>query len=109
VADFLLKLRMDNRIRYFRIIAITEGISFLLLLFIAMPLKYYAGIPEVVKVVGWVHGILFIGYVALLLICIQPLKWNFFKVAVAFIASLIPFGTFFLDKELKRKQAGVSA
>jgi integral membrane protein len=99
---------MGNRIRYFRIIAITEGISFLLLLFIAMPLKYYMGIPEAVKIVGWAHGILFIAYIALLLICIQSLKWNFFKVVVAFIASLLPFGTFFLDKELKRKQSGIS-
>jgi integral membrane protein len=100
--------RMYNRIKYFRIVAITEGISFLVLLLIAMPLKYYANIPEAVKVVGWAHGILFIAYVGLLLICIQPLKWNWFKVIVAFCASLLPFGTFVLDKELKRKQTELS-
>ncbi len=88
----------------FRLIAITEGISYLVLLFIAMPLKYFADIPAVVKYTGWIHGVLFVLYmVALLQVWIQY-RWKFGKVVMAFIASLLPFGTFVLDRRLKQEQ-----
>jgi integral membrane protein len=93
-----------ERIKNFRIIAISEGISFLVLLLVAMPMKYYLHIPIAVKIVGWVHGVLFIAYVAALIMCVRIMRWNWFKVIVAFVASLLPFGTFVLDKELKRRQ-----
>ena len=80
-----------------RIIAILEGISFLVLLGIAMPLKYLAGIPEVVRVVGMAHGVLFILYVVLLIQVAVERSWSFKKSVLAFIASLVPFGTFYAD------------
>lgn len=86
-----------------------EGISFLLLLFIAMPLKYFMEIPEGVKFVGWAHGVLFMAYAFALLGAISPMKWNWFKVGIAFAASLVPFGTFILDGELKRRHAELKA
>jgi integral membrane protein len=73
-----------------------EGISYLLLLFIAMPLKYYAGMPEAVKVVGLIHGVLFIAYIILLIYVTNFYGWRFKTVILAFIVSLIPFGTFYL-------------
>ncbi|GAB2547807.1 DUF3817 domain-containing protein [Rufibacter soli] len=88
----------------FRTVAVLEGISFLLLLFIAMPLKYMAGIPEPVKYLGWAHGVLFVLFIGLLLQVWVTYKWSFYKVVVAFVASLIPFGTFILDKRLEKEE-----
>ena len=83
-----------------RIVAFLEGISFLVLLGIAMPLKYLASYPGPVKVVGMLHGILFITYVILLLWTKAEYRWTFTKTFYAFIASLIPFGTFYADKKI---------
>lgn len=69
-----------------------------------MPIKYMLGIPEAVKYVGWAHGILFIAYIIAVFAAIRAMRWNWFAVLVALAASLIPFGTFVLDKQLKRKQ-----
>jgi len=80
-----------------RIIAILEGISFLVLLGIAMPLKYLAGIPEVVRIVGMAHGVLFVLYVVMLIQVTIEKSWSFKKFILAFIASFIPFGTFYAD------------
>jgi integral membrane protein len=88
----------------FRLIGITEGYSYLILLGIAMPLKYMLGIPIAVKLVGWIHGILFILYVAALINVKFDLNWTITKSLKAFIAALIPFGTFILDKELVEEE-----
>lgn len=88
----------------FRAIALFEGISYLVLLGIAMPLKYVAEIPEPVKYVGWAHGLLFILFGLLLLQVWVVKKWSFGKVCLAFIASLVPFGTFWLDRKLKEEE-----
>jgi integral membrane protein len=95
---------MNSSIRNLRWVGIAEGISFLVLLFIAMPIKYMLGIPEVVKYVGWAHGILFIAYIVAVFAAIRAMQWNWFQVLVALAASLVPFGTFLLDKQLKRRQ-----
>lgn len=91
----------------FRLIAITEGISYLFLLLVAMPLKYLAGMPEVVKYAGWVHGLLFVLFMIALLEVTVKRKWTLLKAARGFISSLIPFGTFVFDREL-RKEAGLT-
>lgn len=88
----------------FRMVAISEGISFVVLLFIAMPLKYFAGMAESVTYVGWVHGLLFVLYILSLLTVRSGLNWNFKKTLVAFLASLLPFGTFILDKSLRKEE-----
>ena len=92
----------SNLLLWFRRIAITEGISFLVLLFIAMPLKYGADIPEVVNYVGWTHGILFVMFLFLAVAVSIRYKKKFLFVIKAFLASILPFGTFVLDKQMKR-------
>lgn len=90
-------------IRYLRFTGIAEGISFLVLLLIAMPLKYYFGLPIAVKVVGWIHGVLFIAYIFIVMLSIKIMRWNWFSVGVALAASLVPIGTFVLDASWKRR------
>jgi len=79
-----------------------EGLSYLVLLFIAMPMKYMMGYPIGVKIMGTVHGILFCAYVYFLIESWAKLKWKFLTVTVLFILSLIPFGTFFQKKVIER-------
>ncbi|RYF90609.1 MAG: DUF3817 domain-containing protein [Chitinophagaceae bacterium] len=86
----------------FRLISIIEGISYLLLLFVAMPLKYLAGLDEAVKYVGWAHGVLFVLFCAALLHVWISYRWSFGRTVMAFIASLLPFGTFVLEKNLEK-------
>ncbi len=90
-----------------RMTGIIEGISFLMLLFIAMPLKYFADIPEAVKYTGWIHGLLFIAYLFALLQVKIVQQWPLKKAVIAFLASLIPFGTFVLDAEWKKEEKQV--
>jgi integral membrane protein len=100
---------MNSPIGRFRIIGIIEGISYLVLLGIAMPLKYWAGIPEVVKVVGWAHGVLFVLYCLALLNVWVARRWSFGRAILAFVVSLLPFGTFIFDKSLRREEQGLPA
>ena len=88
--------------RFFKV-GLAEGISFILLVGIAMPLKYMAGILQPVRIVGMLHGILFILYVILLVQAAIHYKWAFRKTALAFLLSLVPFGTFFLERLLKEE------
>jgi len=83
---------------YFLRIGHIEGVSYLILLCIAMPLKYMAGMPMPVKVVGYIHGFLFVAYCVLLLMTMIKMKWKLEKGFYAFVLSLIPFGTFWLHK-----------
>jgi integral membrane protein len=86
-----------------RIIGFLEGISFLVLLGIAMPLKYMLGQPEAVRHVGMAHGLLFVLYVILVTLVMLDEKWSFKTTAIALLASLIPFGTFYVDARYLRK------
>lgn len=88
---------------FFRIIALLEGISYLLLMGVCMPLKYMADLPEPTYFVGMAHGILFVAYCLLLLIVGYQYKWKFMTLVWSFIASLLPFGTFVADKKIFRK------
>ncbi len=94
---------MKNSLSALRLVALLEGISFLVLLGIAMPLKYYFDQPDAVKIVGMAHGVLFVLYTVNLLIVHLKFKWNFLKTTGAFIASFIPFGTFYADKKWFRE------
>jgi integral membrane protein len=85
-----------------RIIAFIEGISFLLLLGIAMPLKYLAGLPQAVRVVGMAHGVLFVLFVILLVQVAIEKNWSIKKSVLGFLSSLVPFGTFYADSKLFR-------
>ncbi len=84
----------------FKKVAIAEGISYLALLLIAMPLKYFAGMPLAVKYTGWAHGLLFMMYVVLVVMCWMEYKWKFSKAVLIFFASLLPFAPFIVEKRL---------
>jgi len=96
-------MKSKNLINWFRRIAIAEGISFLVLLLVAMPLKYFANLPEAVKIVGWAHGILFVAFLILTLGVKSVLNKNFAWLVKAFIASILPFGTFVLERQMQRE------
>lgn len=90
--------------RRFKWISLLEGLSFLILLGIAMPLKYMADLPLAVTYVGWVHGLLFILYVYVVFPTSSKLKWNFSRTFFALIASVLPFGPFIFHRNLNKSQ-----
>jgi len=83
--------------RLFKIIATLEGVSLLALLFVAMPLKYVYDMPEYVRVVGMAHGLLFIVYIVIACMLKAELKWPLNKFLIICLASVIPFGTFYIE------------
>jgi integral membrane protein len=90
-------------IKLFRIIALLEGASYIGLLFIAVPLKYIIGIDDYVKLLGMPHGILFLLYVFLVFVIYQDMKWSAKSIIIILLASVLPFGTFYVDnKYIKR-------
>ena len=90
-------------IKLFRLTALLEGISYILLLFIAVPIKYLWDDPTYVKLLGMPHGILFLGYILLSILGWNRYKWANIDFFVISIASLIPFGTFYVDKKYLKK------
>ena len=94
----------NTHIGKLRLAGITEGISFLLLLAVAMPMKYFAGMPVAVKIAGWIHGILFILYLMALVNVRSSQRWSLKKTFIALLAALFPFGTFILDKQLRKEE-----
>lgn len=91
-----------NPIPLLRGVALAEGVSFLLLLLVAMPLKYLAGRPEAVMVVGWAHGVLFVALCALLAYTFAAARWPLSRAALVFAAALLPFGPFVMDRRMKQ-------
>lgn len=90
---------MLNRLR---VLAFVEALSFLVLLFIAMPLKYLAGQPEAVRVAGTVHGVLFLAYVAMTGVVGNEANWPSRKLLFACLLGAVPFGPFIFDRKLFR-------
>ena len=88
-----------------RVVGFCEGASFLALLGIAMPLKYFGGMPLAVTVVGTIHGVLWIAYVALIWQARTALKWTSARVWGGLAASVLPFGPFVFDAWLREDQA----
>ena len=86
-------------IKAFRLISFLEGISYLLLLFVAVPIKYFQGDESYVKMLGMPHGILFIVYIFLASLIQKQMKWNLKTFGIVALASVIPFGTFYIDKK----------
>jgi len=99
---------MTRIISVLRVVGILEGISFLVLLGIAMPLKYLANLPHTVAVVGGIHGGLFVIYVALALLSTLAFRWPLWRLGQAIIASLVPAGTFWFDRKLKQLQSDLT-
>jgi integral membrane protein len=94
-------------LRQLRLVALVEGASFLALLFVAMPLKYLVGLPLAVRIVGSIHGVLFIAFVLALIRVSVARAWPFSRSLLAFVASIVPFGTFVFDRSLRREIDGV--
>ncbi len=90
-------------IGWLRIIGIAEGISLLVLMGIAMPLKYAAGKPEAVRYTGWIHGLLFVAFMVAVLYVYFEKNWPFKRVIIAFLAAFLPFGTFVFDRWLQKQ------
>lgn len=91
---------MNSTIAQLRIIALLEGISFLVLLGICMPLKYQWGYPQPTKVVGMIHGILFLAYIYWTFMAASKYKWSKPIIAWTLLAAVLPFGTFVADKKI---------
>jgi integral membrane protein len=85
-----------------RVCALAEGVSYLLLLFIAMPLKYVYGQPLAVRLAGSLHGALFVVFVVLLALVLRARTMTLRQGAVAFVASVLPFGAFVFDRYIVR-------
>jgi integral membrane protein len=96
---------LNNPLDRLRLVGMMEGASFLVLLGIAMPLKYLAGQPQAVRVVGMLHGLLFVLYVAAVLGVSVALRWPLRRVLAALVASVLPFGPFVFDAHLRRVSA----
>lgn len=94
-----------NALSRFRIIAFVEGLSYLVLLFIAMPLKYWADMPGAVRITGMIHGVLFILFIVSLIEVMVKYRWTLLRSAYVFVSSLIPFGTFVVDYTTLRRLA----
>ena len=86
-----------------------EGISFLVLLGIAMPLKYLADQPWAVKYVGWAHGLLFVLYMAALADVFFRYRWPFLKGLKGFFAAFLPGGPFWFDRTLKNDEENLAS
>ncbi|NDE62325.1 MAG: DUF3817 domain-containing protein [Cyclobacteriaceae bacterium] len=95
------QLRWAKRFKW---ISLLEGLSFLILLGIAMPLKYVFDFPLAVTYVGWVHGLLFIIYIYAVFPTARSLKWEFGRTFFALFASILPFGPFIFDRNLRKNQ-----
>lgn len=83
----------------FRILALAEGVSLLVLFLIAMPLKYVMGQPQAVEIVGMIHGLLFIGYSLVLFYLGTAKSWSYKVMGISFLSAFIPAGTFYADKK----------
>ncbi len=86
-------------IKTFKYLAIAEGYSFLIVLFATMPLKYLAGIGLPNKIMGMAHGFLFLAYVVLAIVVSQLLKWKIKDTAIVILMSVVPFGTFWMERK----------
>lgn len=100
---------MKKTFAWFRKVAFAEGVSFLVLLLVAMPLKYLADMPLAVTVVGGLHGVLFVAFAILANEVRGDYKKNFMWLMKAGLASILPFGTFVMDKQWKKEEVEANA
>jgi len=87
---------------FFRVVSFLEGTSYLLLLFVAVPIKYWMNDPQYVKLLGMPHGLLFVGYIVLAFLLRSELNWSIKTFGAVLLASILPFGTFYVDKKYLR-------
>ncbi|TXD84114.1 DUF3817 domain-containing protein [Subsaximicrobium wynnwilliamsii] len=90
---------MFSLLNSFRVIAFLEGVSYILLLFIAVPIKYFSDDPQYVKLLGMPHGILFLAYIVLAIMVGSELKWTKKTLFIVLLASLLPFAAFYVERK----------
>jgi len=100
---------VKNPIPFLRHVAFAEAISFLVLLGVAMPLKYFAGLPIAVKIVGMIHGLLFLVFCLALFRVMTRAKWPLGRGALIFVAALLPFGPFVVDRRMREYERDLDA
>lgn len=86
-------------LKFFKVVALLEGTSLLLLLLFAMPMKYIFQIPIFVQMIGMAHGVLFIAYIIMAVMLKIECNWTFKKFGIISVASVVPFGTFYVGKK----------
>ena len=94
-----------NALAQLRIAALVEGISFVLLLFVAMPLKYVAGLTIAVRIAGSVHGFSFLWFVSALFRASDERRWTLRTGLSLFAWSLVPFGALVVDRTIRYELA----
>ena len=87
----------------FRLVALLEGVSYILLLFIAVPIKYWGGDEQWVKLLGMPHGILFVSYLIFAFLIKKNENWGMNDLGIVLLASILPFGTFYVDWKYLKK------
>ena len=87
----------------FRIVAFLEGVSYILLLFIAVPIKYWGGDDQWVKLLGMPHGLLFVAYILMAFLIKEDENWNRSELFIVLVCSILPFGTFYIDRKYLKK------
>ena len=92
----------EKPLKRFRFMGLLEGSSLLILLFLAMPLKYFFGMPEAVSVVGSIHGFLFVSYCLMIAYMTFIVRWPFVYSVIAVIVAFIPFGNIIFDRKLDK-------
>ena len=90
-------------LKAFRLIALLEGLSFLILIFVGVPMKYFQNNDAIVKIFGMPHGILFITYLFLSIVLKQKMSWSLKTFIFIISAAIVPFGTFYTDYKYLRK------
>ena len=95
-------MNLSETIGRLRLTGILEGLSFIILLAIAMPLKYMAGKPAMVSIVGMAHGVLFVFYIFFTVVAKFQYPWSWKKMFLLWAASIVPFGTFYADYKMLR-------
>jgi len=94
-----------NPVRPLHLLTLLEGVSTLVLFFVAMPLKYFAGKPEAVKIVGWIHGILFVAVMVLLAWVMFRYRWPLGRGVLVFVSAVVPFGPFVIHRRMQAYEA----
>ena len=94
---------LHTKLGQLRLVSFAEGVSYILLLCIAMPLKYLAGYPMAVTIVGSAHGFLFVVFMLALVRVTIGVPWNLGRALTAFVAAVLPIGAFLFDRSLKRE------
>ncbi len=92
-----------TRLKFFRIIALIEGVTTLALFLVAMPLKYWFDFPALVPPTGMTHGVAWVAYIAAMLVCLPGNGFSIWDAVRTFIAGLFPFGTFLNDSLIRRR------